>query len=278
MHIPLHPEPGKQRNTVPIRLGERVLTAAADRSDTPTHAVKLPSSSCLLSGTPRRGPWNLQFRRTGALHLFDFLVDRMVRQPNCSTGGLNEGLRSERKRLGLRPVFRTVSTHEGIVQNPLHAASEGRGLAPINVGRAVADERVRLGQYNVTRGFVDQLLRLQQGDCAVCGRVHTGGRAMDIDHDHGCCPGSGSCGDCVRGLVCSNCNMHGLGWYEALPPELRTFDLLNEYLADPPAKRLRAELVLSVRQMRQAFSAHSRSAALLEKSATFLSSGSSVYW
>ena len=72
--------------------------------------------------------------------------------------------------------------------------------------------------------------------------------------------------------------MHGLGWYEALPPGLRTFDLLNEYLADPPAKRLRAELVLSVRWMRQAFSAHSRRAVLLEKSATFLSSGSSVYW
>ncbi|MGW3941261.1 endonuclease domain-containing protein [Streptomyces phaeochromogenes] len=69
----------------------------------------------------------------------------------------------------------------------------GKGLAPINVGRAVADERVRLGQYNVTRGFVDQLLTLQQGGCAVCARVHTGGRAMDIDHDHGCCPGPGSC-------------------------------------------------------------------------------------
>ncbi len=106
-------------------------------------------------------------------------------------------------------------------------------------------ERARLGHYKVTRGFVDLLLAFQQGRCAVCARPHAGGRAMDIDHDHACCPGPGSCGACVRGLVCNNCNLHGLGWYEALPPELRTFDLLDEYLADPPAKRLRAELALT---------------------------------
>lgn len=215
----------------------------------------------------------------------------MVRQPNCSTGGSNEGLRSERERLGLQPVFRTVSAG-GLCSSHYQQRTNGQPLSPLRkkrgngafremVERGIVEclgcgedkplaeysilnasgaprpycrpcnaERVRLGQYNVTRGFVDQLLRLQQGSCAVCARAHTGGRAMDIDHDHGCCPGPGSCGDCVRGLVCNNCNLHGLGWYEALPPELRTFDLLNEYLADPPAKRLRAELALPADQMR----------------------------
>ncbi|MFF8231020.1 endonuclease domain-containing protein [Streptomyces caelestis] len=104
-------------------------------------------------------------------------------------------------------------------------------------------ERVRLGHYNLTKEFVCLLLRFQEGRCALCGAVGTGQRAMDIDHDHACCPGRRSCGECVRGLVCSSCNFHALGWYEALPPELRTFDLLNTYLADPPAKRLRGQLV-----------------------------------
>ncbi|WP_197541377.1 endonuclease domain-containing protein [Streptomyces davaonensis] len=108
-------------------------------------------------------------------------------------------------------------------------------------------EYVRLGHYNVTKEFIDLLLRFQEGRCAICGVTDTGPRAMHIDHDHACCAGRRSCGECVRGLVCSSCNFHALGWYEALPAELRTFDLLNSYLSDPPAMRLRAELVPSGR-------------------------------
>lgn len=28
-----------------------------------------------------------------------------------------------------------------------------------------------------------------------------------VDHDHKCCPGSRSCGKCVRGVLCRSCNL-----------------------------------------------------------------------
>ena len=28
-----------------------------------------------------------------------------------------------------------------------------------------------------------------------------------VDHDHTCCPAQNSCGKCIRGIVCSRCNM-----------------------------------------------------------------------
>jgi hypothetical protein len=51
--------------------------------------------------------------------------------------------------------------------------------------------------------------------CAICGKPETqrqGGRlrALNIDHDRRCCPGNRSCGKCIRGLLCSRCNV-GIG-------------------------------------------------------------------
>jgi hypothetical protein len=33
------------------------------------------------------------------------------------------------------------------------------------------------------------------------------GRGQQVDHDHSCCPGKITCGNCVRGVLCAPCNL-----------------------------------------------------------------------
>lgn len=66
------------------------------------------------------------------------------------------------------------------------------------------------GKFGITHADYEAMLAQQGGSCAVCGGDN-GGKHLHVDHDHTCCSGSRrSCGNCIRGLLCSGCNM-GLG-------------------------------------------------------------------
>lgn len=75
--------------------------------------------------------------------------------------------------------------------------------------------------YGLTRESFEELLASQNGRCAICKtedpQAH--GRWC-VDHDHACCPGNRSCGQCVRGLLCNGCN-HGLGNFRDSVQSLR---------------------------------------------------------
>lgn len=63
--------------------------------------------------------------------------------------------------------------------------------------------RKRLTSHHLTVEQYDTLLAAQNGVCAICEKRPP----THIDHDHACCPqNNGSCGQCVRGLLCGNCN------------------------------------------------------------------------
>lgn len=69
--------------------------------------------------------------------------------------------------------------------------------------------------YGVTLEWFNEQLERQGGCCAICGIPAVDlQRRLVVDHDHDCCPGSRSCGRCVRELLCSNCN-RTLGLFEA---------------------------------------------------------------
>lgn len=70
-------------------------------------------------------------------------------------------------------------------------------------------------KYGITLDEKEQMLAAQ-GGCDICGTIVPGGRGWHVDHDHSCCPGDRSCGKCVRGILCANCNL-GIGYFEDSP-------------------------------------------------------------
>lgn len=85
-----------------------------------------------------------------------------------------------------------------------------------------AADRSRQRHYNVTPEEYQRKLENQDYRCLICKRhANELGKPLGVDHDHGCCPQSSrSCGKCVRGLLCFNCNT-GLGSLQDNPEFLR---------------------------------------------------------
>lgn len=85
-------------------------------------------------------------------------------------------------------------------------------------------------RYNID---FEDLLESQGGRCLVCktsdpsGVAGKGRDGWAVDHDHDCCPGKGSCGRCVRGILCHPCNV-GLGF---LNDSRERVQALLDYLA-----------------------------------------------
>lgn len=63
-------------------------------------------------------------------------------------------------------------------------------------------------RYKLDKEAYSELVESQGGRCAICGTVPDG--KLHVDHNHSCCPGFNTCGQCVRGLLCMNCN-RGIG-------------------------------------------------------------------
>lgn len=104
-------------------------------------------------------------------------------------------------------------------------------------GRCSNCWRTRIGQdrmnslvlHNVPWDMADHWA--QTGwHCDLCGDHVSINRGV-IDHDHDCCPGSRSCGKCVRGYLHPNCNI-ALGYLKNDPALLRAAaDYLDRYQA-----------------------------------------------
>lgn len=103
-------------------------------------------------------------------------------------------------------------------------------------GRANPERRQEIRQrykYNITNAQRLAILESQGNKCGNpgCGVTEPGGSGTwNIDHDHSCCPGPRSCGKCIRGLLCFNCNIAE----GHLRGDLKAIEGLAEYLRRGP--------------------------------------------
>lgn len=83
--------------------------------------------------------------------------------------------------------------------------------------------------YKITPEDYEALLISQNYACAICKQECKSNRGLAVDHDHNCCPGNKSCGKCIRGLLCINCN-RGLGMFQ---DDSSLLKMAIEYLTVP---------------------------------------------
>ena len=57
-------------------------------------------------------------------------------------------------------------------------------------------------KHGISKEQYIEMLSKYNGKCYSCKDRD----AVSIDHDHGCCDRSRSCGKCIRGILCNQCN------------------------------------------------------------------------
>lgn len=97
---------------------------------------------------------------------------------------------------------------------PLISNPAARGIVlfcPVCRENGIPPLWTSLQRFAVTPAAYFAILDSQARGCAICGTKAPRGRGrFHVDHDHSCCPGQNSCGQCVRGLLCNSCNL-GIG-------------------------------------------------------------------
>ena len=101
-----------------------------------------------------------------------------------------------------------------------------RRLRPDRVKQIARESKLRR-KYGLSLDDYHGLLEDQNFTCKICKRKDvTFRKRLSVDHNHACCPGEGSCGKCIRGLLCHHCNA-ALG---NVQDNIKTLQAMIEYL------------------------------------------------
>jgi hypothetical protein len=118
--------------------------------------------------------------------------------PNHAFGLCVHCYREQRKKNGVR-----ATCHP---EEPEHSQRLCKRCYMAAYNKSEARWRVYyLNRYGLTLERYKAMLMAQQNRCKACGDDFA--ERPCVDHDHKCCPGTKSCGKCIRALLCCRCNL-----------------------------------------------------------------------
>lgn len=108
---------------------------------------------------------------------------------------------------------------------------QDRWFAKPHEERLAKSRAQMLKGHGITQEIYDAWYETQMGVCKTCKKPETHKykgvvTQLCVDHDHNHCPGKKGCAECVRGLLCHDCNA-GLGYFD---DDIETMLAAVEYL------------------------------------------------
>jgi hypothetical protein len=91
-------------------------------------------------------------------------------------------------------------------------------------------------KYSITIEEFEDKFQSQNGLCCICSidLSTLDKRDIQIDHNHECCDKDGSCGKCVRGIICGECNRGLARFKDSSELIRRAADYLDVYTLPNP--------------------------------------------
>jgi hypothetical protein len=197
---------------------QRLTNTGDVQPDVPIRRVAPRKKPCTVEGCERARTAHgwcdshyARWKKTGDVQADVPIGGRGSRRGTCRVEGCGKPI--DARRLCNAHMVREDKWGDVMAHIPIKQRSNGRCSVPNCEG-----EHAGLGwcryhyepfkRYKLTPDDFDALMARQGGGCAICGAKPGPGARLHVDHDHLCCPGRGrSCGKCVRGLLCVDCNV-----------------------------------------------------------------------
>ena len=115
-----------------------------------------------------------------------------------------------RARYAIDPEYRAKNTARNSKRWPSEESQREHNKKRRESGRSRADHL--WNRFRLTPEEYDAIWERQGRMCPICKRGDES-LVLCVDHDHSCCPTILTCGRCIRGILCKQCN-YGIGFLQ----------------------------------------------------------------